>query len=221
MVKIITRYNRARHDDLIDRCYRLRHRVFVDERHWEDLRRPDGRDVDQFDTDDAVHVVVTEGREPIAYTRLLPTTGPHLLSDIYPELLEGAELPRGPAIYEWTRCCVAPERREGHASMSPAAQQLFLGIAECCVALGIEALSVETHPVWVTRLLELGWKARPLAIPTTYKGETVVAMLAGVDAQTVRTSRAVFGIEGAVIDRAQDGLSEMGRRIELQLGGER
>src|SRR3712207_7392983 len=59
------RHNRAHHSDLIERCYRLRHRVFVEERHWEDLRRPDGRDVDQFDTADAIHVVVTEGREPV------------------------------------------------------------------------------------------------------------------------------------------------------------
>jgi acyl-homoserine lactone synthase len=219
MVRIIARHNRAQHDDLIERCYRLRHRVFVEERRWEDLRRPDGRDVDQFDTADAIHVVVTEGREPVAYTRLLPTTRPHLLSDIYPELLDGAELPRGPAIYEWTRCCVAPQQREGHSSMSPAARELFLGIAECCVAAGIEALSVETHPVWITRLLELGWKARPLALPTTYKGETVVAMLAGVSEQTVETTRAVFGIEREVIADDDPRLGEIIQRLEARQGG--
>jgi acyl-homoserine lactone synthase len=219
MVRIVTQHNRARYDDLIDRCYRLRHRVFVEERRWEDLRRPDGRDIDQFDTPHAIHVIVTEGPEAIAYTRLLPTMRPHLLSDVYPELLEGAVLPRGPAIYEWTRCCVAPERREGHASMSPAAQQLFLGIAECCVALGIEALSVETHPVWITRLLELGWQARPLAIPTTYKGETVVPMLAGVSAHTVATTRAIFGIEDRVIEDDDREEFEIVRRPDMEQGG--
>jgi acyl-homoserine lactone synthase len=219
MVTIIARHNRNHHDELIERCYRLRHRVFVEERHWEDLRRPDGRDVDQFDTDDAIHVVVTEGKEPVAYTRLLPTLRPHLLSNIYPELLDGAELPRGPAIYEWTRCCVAPEQREGHASMSPAARRLFLGIAECCVAAGIEALSVETHPIWITRLLELGWKARPLALPISYKGETVVAMLAGVSEQTVLTTRAVFGIAREVIADDNRGLSEIIHHLEAQQGG--
>ncbi|TJX58638.1 MAG: GNAT family N-acetyltransferase, partial [Mesorhizobium sp.] len=41
--------------DLWEAVHRLRYQIFVEEMGWEDLRRPDGFEVDQFDHDEAVH----------------------------------------------------------------------------------------------------------------------------------------------------------------------
>ena len=36
---------------LLDDYFRIRHDIYVVERKWTELARPDGREIDQFDTD--------------------------------------------------------------------------------------------------------------------------------------------------------------------------
>jgi N-acyl-L-homoserine lactone synthetase len=50
-IHVITRDNRPFYADHLQTYFRLRHEIFVGERGWEDLRRPDGRDVDAYDND--------------------------------------------------------------------------------------------------------------------------------------------------------------------------
>src|SRR5947209_11257592 len=103
MAVLITKENANLHRDLIEEVYRFRHRFFVEHMRWENLRRPDGREIDSFDGPDAVHIVHKDDTGVFIYTRLLPTTGPHLLQDVYPEILQGNVAPQGPDVWEWTR----------------------------------------------------------------------------------------------------------------------
>ncbi|HQG29590.1 MAG TPA: acyl-homoserine-lactone synthase, partial [Candidatus Ozemobacteraceae bacterium] len=86
MVHIITSRNAHLYEQELESCYRLRHQVFVEERGWNAIRRPDGREIDQFDTPSATHLAVIRDGKLAAYSRILPTTEPHLLSDVYPWL---------------------------------------------------------------------------------------------------------------------------------------
>jgi acyl-homoserine lactone synthase len=199
MVLLITKQNSAQHKTLLDQVYQFRHRFFVDHLGWEALRKPDGREIDQFDTDACFHVVGTEGDRVVSYTRLLPTTQPHLLSHVYPEMLAGGRAPTGPDIWEWTRCAVAPEKREGRKGSDITTAHMFLAVAEACLFLGLRGLLVQTHPLLMTRIIELGWKARPLALLHEYDGKPVVPIYAGVDEETLRISREVYGISEPVL----------------------
>jgi acyl-homoserine lactone synthase len=49
--------NRDLYSDAIEQHHRIRHDIYVGERRWMELARPDGREVDQFDTDDAVYLL--------------------------------------------------------------------------------------------------------------------------------------------------------------------
>ena len=91
--------------DLWEAVHRLRYKIFVEEMGWEDLRRPDGLECDQFDHDEAVHQIVIRGSEVAGYQRLLPTTRGHLLTEVLTDLFEGTP-PSGPNIYELTRYAV-------------------------------------------------------------------------------------------------------------------
>lgn len=86
----------------MEQAYRLRHQVFVEESKWEDLRKPDGREIDQFDDARALHMLYIRDGAVLGYQRMLPTMRPHLLSHVTPDLCEG-ERPVGPGIWEWTR----------------------------------------------------------------------------------------------------------------------
>jgi acyl-homoserine lactone synthase len=199
MILLINKDNAARHTQLLDQVYRFRHRFFVDHLGWKALAKPDGREIDQFDTDACVHLVGVEDGKVVSYTRLLPTTEPHLLSHVYPEMLAGGTAPTGADIWEWTRCAVAPERREGHKGADMTTARMFLGVAEACLHLGLRALLVQTHPLLMSRIIELGWKARPLALPCEYDGTPIVPIYAGVSQETLRLSREVYGIHRPVL----------------------
>jgi acyl-homoserine lactone synthase len=206
---LVTAHNLNRHGALVEAAYRFRHRFFVDFMKWDALRKPDGREVDQFDLPDVVHVIGHDAKGVFSYSRLLPTTRPHLLNSVYPHLLDGAEEPVGPDIWEWTRCAVDPARREGRASVDAATAGMTLGVTEACLALGISALHVQTHPMLLARLLELGWNCKPLALESLVEGAPVVPFLAGVNEQTLARSRRLLNQTGAVLDL--DDLPDAGR----------
>ena len=101
MIKIIAG-NDAGDQEILKKCFKFRHKIFVEEKKWEDLRRSDGLEIDQFDTNDAIHIVFLDNDNVVAYSRLLPTTKPHLLSNVYPEMVDGKINYRRKDIYEWT-----------------------------------------------------------------------------------------------------------------------
>ena len=202
---LITDLNANQHQSLIERCYKFRHEFFVDGLKWEALRRTDGRDVDQFDGAGIVHIVGVDQGEVFSYSRLLPTIRPHLLSHVYPQILEGNPEPVGETIWEWTRCTVDPKRREGRKAADPATTGMTLGVIEACVALSITALHVQTHPMLLTRLMELGFKCKPLALPSQLDGQDVVPFMAHVSETTLLTARAVLGVNEPVLVNDLDG----------------
>lgn len=115
MLMVIPGSDISRHAALMDRVFRFRHSIFVDEKAWTDLRQPDGRERDQFDDENAIHHVCLRGDEIVGYQRLLPTTRPHLLTEVLRDLCRERP-PTGPRIFEWTRLCVAQGWRPAPAT---------------------------------------------------------------------------------------------------------
>jgi acyl-homoserine lactone synthase len=76
----------SRQAALMERVYKFRHSVFVEEKGWTDLSHPDGLEHDQFDDAHAVHQICLRDDEIVGYQRLLPTTRPHLLTDVLNDL---------------------------------------------------------------------------------------------------------------------------------------
>ena len=59
-IQLVTGENKANYTDILDQYFRLRHEVFVKERGWRDLERPDGRDVDAYDNDRATYLIALD-----------------------------------------------------------------------------------------------------------------------------------------------------------------
>lgn len=207
MIRIFQDVDVADHIDEMEQVWRLRHRVFVEEKGWHDLARPDGREIDQFDHEEAVHLCVMRGARVVAYARLLPTTRGHLLSDVLPELCRLREVPRGDDTMEWTRHCVDPDHRGSTFAMGEAERELVLGIVEWASANGIDHLTAEGHPVWVSRLLRLGFGVEPLCLPTPIAGEMAMGMHITIAEDTLAKTRRVLAPEriempnAAMVDR--------------------
>ncbi|GJE58124.1 acyl-homoserine-lactone synthase [Methylobacterium trifolii] len=204
MVFVVDDSNIAEHGAVMEKVYLFRHKLFVERLKWEECRKADGREIDQFDGAGCVHLVRMDGGEVTAYTRLLPTTKPHLLTDVYPHLAQNGPAPRGPRVYEWTRCGTLPSRREGRAGIiDPATAEIFTAAAEVARERGWDGLLAQTHPILVNRLMSCGWDVEPLGLPTKYLGHSIVAVFARLKPETVETSRRFFGLGRSPIERVE------------------
>ena len=74
----------ASHADIFEQMYRLRAEQFSLRRGWR-VDVQDGPEKDRFDDLNPLYIcVLGNNQNLLASLRLLPTTGPHMLSDVFP-----------------------------------------------------------------------------------------------------------------------------------------
>ena len=115
----------------------------------------------------------------IGGSRLIPSTRPHLLGEVFPHLAERG-VPRRPDVFEWTRIFVAREHRGGGFG-GRALGEILSGIFEFALEEGISAITAVGEMWWTPRFLEMGWKVEPLGLPSVIAGEPCAAFQFQVD----------------------------------------
>jgi acyl-homoserine lactone synthase len=198
VIHIVTAENAHLFRNEMEQAYRLRHRVFVDEKRWTDLARADGREIDQFDDGRAVHMLYLEKGRLLGYQRMLPTTQPHLLSEVLPQLCEG-ERPIGPHIWEWTRYCVDPAHRDRGRVLSPVGNALLSAIVEWGLESGVSTIIIQMNPLWLLRLVQLHFRTVPLGLPQRVGDEDTLAVTASFDRRTLARLREMRGDDRTVL----------------------
>ncbi len=99
----------------LDGMFRLRHEVFKERLAWE-VGSHGGKERDMFDDLDPVYIVCEHQGEVLGSWRLLPTTRPYMLKDVFPELLHGEKAPEAPDVWEISRFAVS-KRVVGNESL--------------------------------------------------------------------------------------------------------
>jgi acyl homoserine lactone synthase len=90
--------------------FRLRYETFVTRLGW-DVQSVDGQEIDEFDNDRAHYILAETGGEEVnACWRLLPTLGPNMLRDVFPQLLHGQPAPASADCWELSRFAIATGR---------------------------------------------------------------------------------------------------------------
>jgi acyl homoserine lactone synthase len=154
MIEVVTPDIAFLYRDKLDAMFRLRHRVFSDRLEW-DVNSRGGRERDVYDLQSPIYLLATDDRGDVQGTwRLLPTTGPYMLRDVFPELMDGAPLPSDPFVWETSRFAVEPgengEDRRGN--VNHLTSELFAGLVEWALLFGIREV-VTVYDVRVGRLL--------------------------------------------------------------------
>ncbi|MFC3714503.1 acyl-homoserine-lactone synthase [Sphingoaurantiacus capsulatus] len=193
MVNVITRHNRDRYQPLVEAMHVDRKRIFVDWLKWDVPVVEDRFEMDQFDTEDAVYLVIAdpETGKHMGSVRLLPSTVPHLLSDVFPELVEG-EVPRADDVWEITRMCTTPDIARSWTQVQ-VWRQLAVALVEFGLMAGIRQYTLITHMPFVPTLISAKWNCTPLGLPVEMDGVDVAALAVDVDAPTLARMRAAFG----------------------------
>jgi acyl-homoserine lactone synthase len=173
MLYIIKGFDKQK-SEILDQAFRFRHEAFVEEAGWENLRRPDGREIDQFDTHETIHIVAIREKLVQAYSRLNPTTQPYVLSEIYPHLCS-RKMIHDEKTWEWSRMGTSKSARHDGRGWGGPIGLLFRCVAYAALQNEIETLLWQAHPVWISRASELGFRPEPLGLPQKVAGERVIA----------------------------------------------
>jgi N-acyl-L-homoserine lactone synthetase len=160
----------------------------------------DGRyEIDQFDTDEAVYLIDSDPRtgRHLASMRLLPSTEPHLLQDVFPILCD-EPVPVGDDIMELTRFCVSPDvpKPEAPVLMS----RMWVAAVEYALLFGITRYSCVSHLQRLSSLLSAGLDARPLGEFKEVEGQMVGAILFTISPASLRDARQRYGYRATVLD---------------------
>ena len=143
MIVVLERHNAHQYRHLIDEMFRLRARVFRDRLNW-DVEVTDGKERDRYDDEQPVYIIHSDngGREVKGSLRLLPTTGPTLLADIFSDTLPDAVNLSAPSIWECTRFCLDDNLLElgREDEMLFASAALLEAVGDVALRAGIEAI---------------------------------------------------------------------------------
>jgi acyl-homoserine lactone synthase len=169
-------------DAVLRSMFAARKSVFVDLLKW-DVPVLDGRyEIDQFDDAHATYLVLAEADGAhLGSTRLLPTTRPHILGDLYAELCDEAP-PSGANIFEVTRFCV--DRRLTARERRAVRDTLVTALAEHALASGITSYCAIAEIGWFQQILAFGWRCVPLGLPRIIDGAMLVALRIEITPET-------------------------------------
>jgi len=164
--------------------FEARKQVFVDLLKW-DVPVVDGRfELDQFDDEDAIYVIVAglEGQH-LGSARLLGTTRPHILGELYPTLCAGP-VPTGPDTFEITRFCLG--LGQGAARRRETRNRLVSALVSTALEHGIRRYTGVAEMSWLQQILAFGWDCRPLGPPCAIGGSLLGALEIAITEQTPR-----------------------------------
>jgi acyl homoserine lactone synthase len=150
MYLLVQAHEFHRYTDLLDQSFRLRKRVFADHLRWNvTVSGPYERD--RYDELHPAYLIWCSDDRQVLYgsVRLMPTTGPTLLYDVFRETFPNACDLVAPGIWEGTRMCIDEETvARNFPDMRPDRAFCLLLLALCEVALdhGIDTLISNYEP---------------------------------------------------------------------------
>lgn len=196
MIHVVTALNRHLYERQLEDLFRLRHRIFVDERGWKDLYRSDGREIDDYDNAETVYFLALEQGRVVGGHRLYPTIKPTMLSEVFPHLAAVRGVPSRASIWEWSRYFVVRDKRDGQLNM-----HLMAAIQEFCLDEGIAEISAVMETWWLPRFQQAGFVVRPLGLPHLVSDQWTMAALIEISRETLEYLRTNAGVPEVTLVR--------------------
>jgi acyl homoserine lactone synthase len=163
--------------DLVAGMHRLRHKIFKERLQW-DVSVVDNMEIDTFDAALPKYLlIVTDRREVVGHVRFLPTIGPTMLAETFPQLLGDRAAPRDARIVESSRFCVdtttiGPTAANG---LRHATHMLFALIVEWGLDNGQHSIVTVTDTRMERILRRAGWPLERMADAVTIGPTEAVA----------------------------------------------
>jgi N-acyl-L-homoserine lactone synthetase len=210
MIDMISPDRRWRYAGPLMQMHRDRKIVFVDGLGWQLSAPGSWLEVDAYDNDHAVYLMARDetSGDHIGSLRLLPTTGPNLLEGVFGSLCPGGA-PRAGDVWEISRLVTAPHEGTPGTRVLKVHRLLALALIEFGLLNGIRHYVLVAESQRVPALLSIGWRVKPLSLPTPYGGGPLIeALQIDVDAAVGARLRDRLGIASSVFVGMEDAVSD-------------
>jgi len=187
MIVISNHCERTVGAEVLREMFEERKRVFVDLLKW-DVPVLAGRyEVDQFDTEHAAYIIITDdaGRH-CGSARLLPTDQAHILDTFFQDLCDGAP-PTGPQTREITRFCLS--RRLTARERLNTRNRLVTALAEYALLNEVTTYTGVAEWGWFHQILAFGWDCIPLGPVRRNGAGSLAALKISINNQTIEQLR--------------------------------
>src|SRR6202051_4140758 len=193
IIRLVTKDNAERHLGSLDQMHRIRKAVFKDRLGW-DVKVSGGLEVDEYDALGPSYLLSIDRYGTLnGCVRLLPTTGPNMLRDIFPSFLTKAAVPHGERVWEASRFAVSGNTTAAEAGLSQTTYELLIGVLKCGLSNGITTIACFVDVRMERILRRAGWQLERLG-PARRIGNTVaMAGQLDVSAQILRQLEARVG----------------------------
>ena len=182
MVDIVTTKNRSEFSKQLESMFEDRRNVFIGLLRWE-LPVIDGRlEIDQFDTDDAIYLIISDqSGNHMGSLRLLRADRPHILGSLFPYLCD-EKVPDNSATMEITRLCLCP----GLAALErlQLRNRLISAMVDYALSRGIRTFTGVVTARFLSQILVMGWQCRALGPSKSVDGTTIAAFRIDIDETT-------------------------------------
>ena len=156
-----------------------RHKVFIEMLGWE-LETRNGEELDQFDRPDTLYVVSQDDDGNVnGCARLLPTSQPYLLGEIFPQLMNGAGVPCSDDVWELSRFAAVDFNSRTTSALSQFSSEVAVELLKESIAFaaanGAKRL-ITVSPIGIERLLRrAGFRAHRAGPPMIFDGPPIFA----------------------------------------------
>jgi acyl homoserine lactone synthase len=197
MIRIVTKDNAERHVGSLYQMHRIRKTVFKDRLGW-DVTLSGELEVDEYDALGPTYVLSIDRYGKLnGCVRLLPTTGPNMLRDIFPFFVTKAALPCDERVWEASRFAVSRISSAAEPGISQTTYELLMGVLKFGQSNGISTIACVVDARMERILRRAGWQLERLG-PAQRIGNTIA--MAGqlqVSAQILRQLEARAGLAHA------------------------
>lgn len=177
--------------------FRLRCRVFEERLGW-DVEVSAGMEIDEFDALHPAYLLQRGADGQLqGCVRMLPSTGPTMLRDTFPVLLDGQPAPASPTVWESSRFALDLGRDAAKTAggIARATYELFAGMAEFGLSRRLSEIVTVTDARMERILRRAGWPLRRIGGARRFGTTLAVAGYLEVSVESLECLRRGGGIE--------------------------
>src|ERR1700724_547455 len=172
MIRIVTKDNAESHLNNLHQMHRIRKTVFKDRLGWDVTVRGD-LEFDQYDVLGPSYLLSIDRYGTLnGCVRLLPTTGPNMLHDIFPSFVTKAAVPRGARVWEASRFAVSRNSTAAEPGISQTTYYLLIVVLKFGLSNGISTIVCVADLRMERILMRTGWQLERLG-PAHRIGSTI------------------------------------------------
>jgi len=199
MIDIFNIETAHHYGDTLPKLLKCRYAEFVLRHHYQ-VPDYNGMEYDQYDTPAAVYLAWKDPAGTIrAGIRLVPTTKPYMIKDLWPYSVVDINLPESPEVWEATRLfidrsCDEKVRHQAHG-------EILCGILEFGLYYGIADYIAAAPPrLWDFTFRRCGWPANVIGPPTEINYvEQIQACVMHISEATLEEVRSTMQINSSVL----------------------